>query len=363
MDISNEVLEDMQKRKFNYNRQYANWYMAMSEEFKDELVAYSERLKGRADRISCCLNLWQWDMYRKNKLMDLQRVNRCLNNRFCPNCRKWDLVGAIHNLRKPLNKLLLEGYYPYLVTLTVPNVDGKELRRTIEKMNKTFRKLFGAYSYSLIGNTKGFQDRLMEFQGALKVLEITYNAESNTYHPHFHCMFFSMDYDESLFVKETPGEWSNKRQSYNFYSDIDFQIMKLWTMYYKGIRLNVNNYSNFQLGDCYLCDIREMDSSGIVEVLKYTFKDTDIVSYDVFKNLVIALDKKRIRQGYGLLYNLKLEGDAEGEVLSLEDYLTEEEEPENLLTHEIRELLTDYKEYRKISRRKADEELELIKES
>ena len=111
MDISNEVLEDMQKRKFNYNRQYANWYMAMSEEFKDELVAYSERLKGRADRISCCLNLWQWDMYRKNKLMDLQRVNRCLNNRFCPNCRKWDLVGAIHNLRKQINKLLIVGYY------------------------------------------------------------------------------------------------------------------------------------------------------------------------------------------------------------------------------------------------------------
>lgn len=362
MDISNEVLEDMQKRKFNYNRQYARWYMTMSEEYKDSLSAYSSHLNGRSERINNCLSLWQWDIYRKNKLMDLQKVNRCLNNRFCPNCRKWDLASAIHNLRKPLNQLLLEGYYPYLVTLTIPNVEGKELRWTIEKMNKTFRKLFGAFSYSLDGKTKGFQDRLIEFQGALKVLEISYNAGNDTYHPHFHCMFFSSEYDESLFVKETPGEWSNKRQSYNFYSDIDIQIMKLWTMYYKGIRLNVNNYNKFQLEDCYLCDIREMNSSGIVEVLKYTFKDTDIASYSVFKNLVIALDKKRIRQGYGVLYNLKLEDDADGEVLSLEEYLNEEEDPENLLTHEIRELLTDYKEYRKISRRKADEELELINE-
>lgn len=103
-----------------------------------------------------------------------------------------------------------------------------------------------------------------------------------------------------------------------------------------------------------------MDSSGIVEVLKYTFKDSDIVSYNVFKNLVMALDKKRIRHGYGILYNIKLENDTDGEVLSLEEYLTEEGDPENLLTHEIRELLTDYKEYRKISRRKADEEIELI---
>lgn len=111
-----------------------------------------------------------------------------------------------------------------------------------------------------------------------------------------------------------------------------------------------------------MCDIREMDSSGIVEVLKYTFKDTDIVSYSVFKNLVMALDKKRIRQGYGILYNVKLENETEGEVLSLEDYLTEEEEAENLLTYEIRELITVYKEYRKISRRKADSELDLINE-
>lgn len=362
MDFENEVLEEMQRRKFNYNRQYAKWYMLMSEELKDSLKSYSRKLKGRSDRINNCLNLWQWDIYKKNKLMDLQRVNRCLNNRFCPNCRKWDLAGAIHNLRKPLNQLLLEGYYPYLVTLTVPNIRGEELRRTIEKMNKAFRKLFGAYSYSLDGKTKGFQDRLMEFQGAIKVLEITYNSTNDTYHPHFHCMFFSEEYDESLFKKDTIGEYSNKRQSYNFYSSIDIQIMKLWTLYYKEIRLTIDNYNNIELQDCYMCDIREMDSAGIVEVLKYTFKDTDIVNYSVFKTLVIALDKKRVRQGYGILYRLKLEGDTEGEILSLEDYLEKEEDPEKVLTHEIRELITDYKEFRKISRRKVDSEIELINE-
>jgi len=361
MNFENEVLEEMQRRKFNYNRKYAYWYRVMSEDLKNSLRAYSNRLKNRADRINSCLNLWQWDVYKKNKLMDLQRVNRCMNNRFCPNCRKWDLAGAIHNLKKPLNDLLLQGYYPYLVTLTVPNVPGEELKRTIERMNKAFRKLFGAYSYSLNSNTKGFNDRLMEFQGALKVLEITYNSKEDTYHPHFHCMFFSLEYDESLFIKDIPGEWSNKRQSYNFYSVMDIQMMKLWTIAYKEIRLTIDNYNKLELQDCYMCDIREMDSSGIVEVLKYTFKDTDIVSYDVFKNLVLALDKKRIRQGYGILYNLKLEGDIDGEVLSLDEYLTDGiEDPENLITREINQLITDYKDYRKISRRKADTEIELI---
>jgi Plasmid rolling circle replication initiator protein and truncated derivatives len=117
VDFSNEVLEEMQKRKFNYNNQYSKWYIGMHEEFKNSLKSYSGKLKGRADRINNCLTLWQWDLYRRNKLMVLQKVNRCMNNRFCPNCRKWDLAGAIHNFKKPLNDLLLQGYYPYLVTL------------------------------------------------------------------------------------------------------------------------------------------------------------------------------------------------------------------------------------------------------
>lgn len=359
MNFENEVLEEMQRKKINYNKKYSKWYLEMSKEF-EKLKVYSQKLEKRAERINNCLNFWEWDVYKKNKLMDLQKVNRCLNNRFCPNCRKWDLASAIHNLRKPLNNLLLEGYYPYLITLTVPNVTGEKLRKTIDKMNKAFRKLFGAYSYSLDGKTKGFKERLMQFEGALKVLEVTYNKEVNTYHPHFHCMFFSTEYDESIFKKEVPGEWSNKRQCYNFYSIIDMQIMKLWTMYYNNIRLSIKNYNSFKLEDCYLCDIREMNSAGIVEVLKYTFKDTDIVSYNVFKTLVEALDKKRIRQGYGILYNLKLEGDAEGEILDLENYLTEEETPKKLITHEIKELISDYREYTKISRKKASDELKII---
>nr|WP_207717239.1 protein rep [Clostridium acetobutylicum] len=349
----------MEQKRIDYNRKYANWYKQMSKDMQQEKhLAYAETLKKKGERIKSCMNIWLWDIYRKNKLLDLQKVNRCMNNRFCPNCRKFNLSCAIHNLKKPLNDLLLDGYYPYLVTLTIPNVLGKELKRTIEKMNKAFKKLFGAYSYDLQGKTtKGFKDRLICFEGALKVLEITYNEESNTYHPHFHCLFFSQQYDQELFIKNTPGEFSNKRNSYNFYSLLDIQIMKLWTMYFKEIRVNEKNYNNTKLQDCFICDIREMDSAGIVEVLKYTFKDTDIKSYDVFKNIELAISNKRIRQGYGILYNLKLEDDADGEKLSLEEFLNESEVPSLLVVREIKELLTSYRDYKKISRSKVHEDI------
>lgn len=355
MEFSNEVLTQMNHKR-KYNIQYANWYTVMSKEY-DQSSAYIDVLLRKADRIKNCLNFWEWNVYHKNKLMDLQRVNRCMNNRFCPNCRKWDLAGAIHNLSRPFNKLLIEGYYPYLVTLTIPNVSAADLRSTIDKMNKAFRKLFGAFNYSFAGTTKGFADRYFQVVGALKVLEITYNSNSQTYHPHFHCIFFSKDYDESLFMKGTPGEWSNKRQTYNFYSPADIQIMKLWTMYCKGQRLTTKSYVAMQLEDLYICDIREMNDSGILEVLKYTFKDTDIVDYEVFKTLVNALENKRIRQGYGVLYNLKLEGEADGKKLSLAEFLNEQEDPEKLYTQEIMKLVKDFNAYRKISRTKTFDKL------
>lgn len=355
MDFTNETLMEMNNRKINYNNKYANWYIVMSNELMVPFQAYAEMLERKSKRIRACLNIWTWDVYEKNKLLDLQKVNRCMNNRFCPNCRKWDLAGAIHNLKKPFNKFLLEGYNPYLVTLTVPNVTGNELRSTIEKMNKAFKKLFKALNYSLNKTTKGFSDRLIEVDAALKVLEITYNSTTDTYHPHFHCLFFSQDYDQSLFLKTIPGEYSNKRQSYNFYSLMDIQIMKIWTLCYTGQRMTLKNYDNLNLEDLYLCDIREMNSSGIVEVLKYTFKDTDIQSYEVFKTIEMAIERKRIRQGYGLLYNLKLEEDTEGERLSLEEFIDEPEDPEELVTFEIKQLVNDYKNYRKISRSKSEE--------
>lgn len=353
MEFDNSVLEEMQNKKYSYNTQYSLWYSTMAYENRN-LVSYSQKLTRKANRMSSCLNLWNWDVYHKNKLMDLKKLNRCMNNRFCPNCRKWDLSSAIHTLSKPLNKLLLDGYNPYMLTLTIPNVEGEQLRKTIDAMNKAFRKFYSAISYDLEGNNKGFESRYMTFEAALKVLEITYNLKKDTYHPHFHCMFFSKDYDKSLFIKNIPGEYSNKRNSLNYYSEMDIQICKLWTMCFNQIRLTDKNYSSLGMEEAYLCDIREMDSAGIVEVLKYTFKDTDIINYTVFKTLVEALENKRIRQGYGLLYGLNLENQTDGYKIALEDYLHEMEEPERIITSTISELLSDFKDYTKISRYKAD---------
>jgi plasmid rolling circle replication initiator protein Rep len=343
IEFTNDILTGIKAKK-EYNDKYSMYYFKLSKEYSD-LKIREKRLKNKSDRLKSCMNLWIWDKYERNKILDLQKVNRCMDNRFCPNCRRFSLASAIHNFAPEFKKLLDDGYYPYLMTLTIPNVPGIDLKSTIEKMNKAFTKFY--YYFSKDDKHK-FRDRFIKFEAALKVLEITCNNNYETYHPHFHIMLFSKQYDESIFDKKYLAEYSNKRCSSNYISEFDIQIRKLWYMAYNSI--SQDQYS--VVDDSYICDIREMDERGIYEVMKYTFKDTDIKNYENFKYIFLGIEGKRIRQGYGKLYNCKVEEDAEGEKQGIEEYLDvdKEETPEQLLTQELDELITVYHDYKKISR-------------
>lgn len=357
MEFTNETLLKM-KEKQQYNKVFSNFYYGMSRECLDEgLEVESNKFLSRSERIKDCLDYWFWDKYERNKLLDLKKVNRCKNNRFCPNCKKFELAKFIHHFKPIFFDLFQQGYNPYLMTLTVPNVRGEDLGETIDKMNKAFSKFFKLFNRDVENGKDGFKGRLITFDGALKVLEITYNENMNTFHPHFHVLVLSTEYSPTLFNKSYQGEWSYKRNSYNMYSELDLQVQKLWYMVYNKIRISEKNYVN--LNEYYLCDIREMDEKGLYELLKYTFKDTDVKNYYVFKMLVRGLERKRVRQGYGVLYNVKCEDIDDGEKIGIEQFLEidKKENPEDIITPGISKLIKEYHEYRKISRFKAYDNL------
>lgn len=351
MEYTNEILEEIQFKKDTYNSIYSNWYYGMSNEF------LNDKYKKRSERIGSCLNLWQWDKYEKNKLLDLQRVNRCSNNRFCPNCKLLDISKFIHKFKEIYTDYLNQGYHFYMLTLTIPSVPGSDLRSTLDKLSKSFRKFTEKYVYD-ISDRKSFKDRIFNIEGGIKVLEITYNS-NNGFHPHYHCVVYTnYKIPEELLRKFIKGKYSNKKKCFNYKSLIDIEISKLWSMIWYGERLSQNNIDSidfyprdeyFKEGKKVLeTDFIELDESGIYEVFKYTFKDTDIENYYVFKTLVQALEGKRIRQGFGTLFNIKCEDIEDGELQELS--LIYEENPESLLTFEINELVTTYRNYKKISR-------------
>ena len=63
------------------------------------------------------------------------------------------------------------------VTLTAPNVKAEDLQAEIDLYNKAFQRLVKRKEIAPI------------FSGYIRKLEVTYNADQQTYHPHFHILF------------------------------------------------------------------------------------------------------------------------------------------------------------------------------
>lgn len=379
MEFTSKTLEKMKHNKFLYSRQFASWYYRMYLEnggiLREVLVDgvkklvpsgdVSSSLYNKGDRIASCCNLWIWNLYEKNKLMDLKRLNRCKNSRFCPNCKALNVQKFIHEFKRYLPQL--QDYDFYLMTLTCPSCDSDFLSENIDKLYSSFQRLNRKFSASLFTPTgkrssQALQYRLITLSGGVRVLEITYNDRAG-YHPHIHSIVLvpKGSVDAHDLIKKYCGRYSNKRESYNMKSEIDVQVGKVWSMLWYGIDFRKWDSVDYSVTDEYMkiddvvtdyknleVDFTPLDDGGIYEVFKYTFKSSDVKSYEVFKALNVALEYRRIRQGFGVLHNLKCEDDSEGEYQEL--CLDIEEEPIEVITREFDELLSQFKDYKKISR-------------
>lgn len=359
-EFTSENIEKI-KTKLEITKRHSYFYRNLYERTK------SKRYFSKYEQLSTCLDFWIWDKYEQNKVLDLKKVNRC-KDRFCPNCRSVSISQALVNFSPKFKEMTDRGYYPFMVTLTVPNVNGDDLEGTINKMNKAFRK-FNQWFYS---DDKGFKNRYFKISATIKALEVTVQKTNwNMYHPHFHCICFLDVSDWSVFDKYKQGPYSTKYGNYISYSDADIQIQKLWKFALENMRISeYNKYPdeflfNEELGEYiyYQCDIRPLEMpKGVYEVFKYTFKDADIHTQQNFETLYFALYKKRLRQAHGELFGLDVECDGEinKDKEDINNYLEIKETPEEIYTRELTTLETEYHEYKKISRFKGSEYVDNI---
>ena len=70
------------------------------------------------------------------------------------------------------------------VTFTVKNCDADKLSQTIDMMNMGFKRLTDKSKGVKI--TEKFKNNML---GYMRAIEVTYNQQEDTYHPHIHCIF------------------------------------------------------------------------------------------------------------------------------------------------------------------------------
>jgi plasmid rolling circle replication initiator protein Rep len=159
----------------------------------------------------------------------------------CPNCRRQNINKAINKLAPAFNMMMVYKYNPYLMTLTVPNIESIYLSKEIDKMNKAFSKLWRWLYRPFYKDGKyagGYKDRLFDAMGAIKALEVNVQkSDWSKFNVHFHVIVFLTNDCPVDFIKKYNGGHQYRTESYIAYSDADIFIQKLWKMAYddKGI--------------------------------------------------------------------------------------------------------------------------------
>ncbi len=211
----------------------------------------------------------------------LYRGNFC-KHRFCPMCAWRKARKDALELSLMMQDIQIEHDKAFIfLTLTSPNVKDEELEIEIKKYNDSFKKLLKRDEVN--GVVKGY----------VRKLEITYNAERDDYHPHFHVL---IAVNKSYFTNK---DYYLSRQRW----------LELWR--------DVTGISEITQVD--VRRVKEKNNNQLYEMAKYTGKDSDYLANDnVFETYYNALKGKRVF-AYGGLFKASRKRLKNGEL----DYLRE----------------------------------------
>lgn len=178
--------------------------------------------------------------------------------RWCTQCNRIKAFEMTNAYKEPLTNL---GQL-YFVTLTRPNVKGRQLKSEVQKLIKAFQKIKDNLR-------KNYDIKL----SGMRKLEVTYNEETDTYHPHFHFI-----------------------QSNLLHSD---KLQELWLKQFPSASVKGQ-------------DIRTIDTNNeksFIELFKYATKETTKegkqYTGEVLHTIYSALEGQRIFQTYGSIKKVK----------------------------------------------------------
>ncbi|WP_226701792.1 protein rep [Priestia aryabhattai] len=220
-----------------------------------------ESLENKAKRMGDC-----GDILTFKQTPEGLRLNQAFfcKVRLCPMCnwrRSLKLtyenrrIVEVANSRQKLRWIFL--------TLTVRNCKGDKLDETIKSMSHAYRERFMKY-----GRVKD------SIEGWFRALEITKNNEDNTYHPHYHVL---------IAVKPSYFRSKNKYINQEEWTDLWKEAMKLSytpVVHVQAVKARKTKKDFKEIVIDIENSISEAQSvsKAILEVSKYTVKDTDILN-------------------------------------------------------------------------------------
>ena len=209
---------------------------------------YETGFKSEVEKIKQCGNYLEFALKENQITKDtknkLAGANFC-KNRFCPMC-SWRRVRNITGQLKDAFSVIQEKekIATLFLTLTVSNPDVKDLKSTIAKMNKAFKKM---------SETKPFKNAVLGYFKSIEILgDKTPKGQA---HPHFHIL---------LVVKE------------NYFKKSDYINKAEWTeMWRKSLGVDYTPVVDVRRVKSKNENFSDIDSA-IIETVKYSVKHTEL---------------------------------------------------------------------------------------
>jgi len=211
----------------------------------------------------------------------------------------------------PLNAIAQE-YDLYHITLTIPNVSGEKLSDGIDTLFKVYKR-FHEYLCGKI-KIRGVNFAQYGYEGSLRALEVTYNSAKafagQEYHPHLHSIIALR---KGLVLEKTiTNKFSNRRGKFDrSFSSLEILLQKIFCLIANNEKVTLENINALDLG--YNSVMVKVEQDKYYEIFKYAVKgfsqDKQMMSYEQFKVLYLAMYKRRTIQGYGKLFRLTPDDD------------------------------------------------------
>lgn len=147
--------------------------------FLADVYASSKLLESGKNKARRMLNCGRWLEYAippenikaKPKLI---KASSC-HVRLCPICQWRRTLNTYRNLSLIYAKPEIQKEKHLFLTLTQKNVNGEDLSKEIQRINKSYTALMRKKELSFV-------------KGYCKTVEVTYNTNTDTFHPHIHAI-------------------------------------------------------------------------------------------------------------------------------------------------------------------------------
>lgn len=216
--------------------------------------------------------------------MHLARAMFC-RDRLCPMCQWRRSMKTHYNVSRVL-KVTGDKYRYLFLTLTIPNCSGTALSVTLDKLFESWHRYINQKWWKSV--VKGF----------FRTVEITFNHEKQTYHPHIHCLIVV---EKEYFRSDAYRKHKDWQEAWMLANGST-----------KRLQVNIKPVTYTSNGSALSDDQKRIQAlyKALCEISKYQIKDTDIGTYfnqstiGLVQTLASALHGRRLYQMGGVFKSI-----------------------------------------------------------